>query len=201
MMSKKLIEQMVNKFLAWKLPQDFAPDAGISFDKWPTDFDKLGWPTGTNIFTADQARAMIEHMMTVMAPDRFATEEEGEAYFHGYFDGHNEATPKTLADGLVDRRVRQLEIAMNLKTEAQYRQELANAWQLIDAERSATRLMREKLQATNSAAHSLAAQLCAVAEVAEKDGYTLIRRESVMDLVTRWRTQWDAAMKVPNEQN
>lgn len=87
---------------------------------------------------------------------------------------------------------------MDLKTEAQYRQELANAWQLIDAERSATRLMREKLQAANSAAHSLAAQLCAVAEVAEKDGYTLIRRESVMDLVTRWRIKWDAAMKGPN---
>lgn len=60
------------------------------------------------------------------------------------------------------------------------------------------RKLKAQLLAANSAAHSLAAQLCGVREVAEKDGYTLIRRESVMDLVTRWRTQWDAAMKVPN---
>ena len=58
--------------------------------------------------------------------------------------------------------------------------------------------LKAQLQAANSAAHSLAAQLCGVREVSEKDGYTLIRRESVMELVTRWRTQWDAAMKVPN---
>lgn len=60
------------------------------------------------------------------------------------------------------------------------------------------RNLKAQLQAANTAAHSLAAQLCGVREVSEKDGYTLIRRESVMDLVTRWRTQWDAAMKAPN---
>lgn len=26
-----LVKEMVNRFLVWKLPKDFAPDAGISF--------------------------------------------------------------------------------------------------------------------------------------------------------------------------
>lgn len=58
--------------------------------------------------------------------------------------------------------------------------------------------LRAKLRAANSAAHSLAAGLCGIGEVAAKDGFDLIRRESVMDLVTRWRRQWDAAMATPN---
>jgi hypothetical protein len=51
---------MVNRFLGWKLPQDFAPDAGISFTpvSWP-----LGWPVGTNLLSANQARAMFEHVL------------------------------------------------------------------------------------------------------------------------------------------
>ncbi len=54
--------------------------------------------------------------------------------------------------------------------------------------------LRAKLRAANSAAHSLAAGLCGIGEVAAKDGFDLIRRESVMDLVTRWRRQWDAVV-------
>lgn len=54
--------------------------------------------------------------------------------------------------------------------------------------------LREQLRAVNSASHSLASLLCGVGVVAEKDGHELIRRESVMDLVTRWRMQWDKAM-------
>lgn len=61
------IDEMVNRFLGWRLPQDFAPDGGISFDKRGPDargFDR-GWPVGTNLFTAEQVREMIKHMLAV----------------------------------------------------------------------------------------------------------------------------------------
>ena len=71
-MNKKQIDQMVNRFLGWKLPKDFAPDAGISFKPTePYEGDELGnswWPIGTNLLTADQARAMISHMLADVVP-------------------------------------------------------------------------------------------------------------------------------------
>lgn len=59
------VDAMVNRFLAWRLPDDFAPDSGISFSNitdpvWTHDT----WPTGTNLLNAAQARAMFEHCMT-----------------------------------------------------------------------------------------------------------------------------------------
>lgn len=56
-----LVKKMVDRFLCWKLPDDFAPDAGISFDG--TYKDKWGMPVGTNLLNADQAKAMILHML------------------------------------------------------------------------------------------------------------------------------------------
>lgn len=58
--------------------------------------------------------------------------------------------------------------------------------------------LKEQLQFVNIASHSLASLLCGVATVSEKDGYELIRRESVMELVMQWQKNWDSAMKVPN---
>lgn len=52
--------------------------------------------------------------------------------------------------------------------------------------------LRKVLQYVNSIGFSLTSKLCAVRVVAEKDDYDLIRRESVMDLVTTWRRQWDS---------
>lgn len=63
------IDQMVNRFLSWKLPKDFCPDAGISFKPTkPYEGDELGnswWPIGTNLLTAVQAREMIKHIIGV----------------------------------------------------------------------------------------------------------------------------------------
>jgi hypothetical protein len=56
--SVMIIDEMVNRFLVWKLPAGFSPDAGVSF----TPLKNGGWPTGTNLFTAEQATAMIEHI-------------------------------------------------------------------------------------------------------------------------------------------
>ena len=57
--------------------------------------------------------------------------------------------------------------------------------------------LKEQLQFVNIASHSLVSLLCGVPTVSEKDG-DLIRRESVMELVTQWRKNWDLAMKVSN---
>lgn len=61
----KVTEQMVSRFLGWPLPKDFGPDCGISFDGRKDDeWNKnKTWPVGTNLFTADQARAMLEHIL------------------------------------------------------------------------------------------------------------------------------------------
>ncbi len=60
------IKQMVDRFLTWKLPEDFAPDCGISFERvsckgTPHEFHFA--PVGTNLFTAAQAEAMVRHML------------------------------------------------------------------------------------------------------------------------------------------
>lgn len=89
-MSKTMINKMVDRFLGWKLPKDFAPDAGISFKPTkPDGYDEPGcWPTGTNLLTAEQAREMVKHMLADALPnDTYATEEEGAAYTHGFFEG------------------------------------------------------------------------------------------------------------------
>lgn len=64
-------KHMVNRFLGWKLPQDFYPDSYVSFDR--EKHDQWGgypnsWPTGTNLLTADQAKAMFEYCLEGAAP-------------------------------------------------------------------------------------------------------------------------------------
>jgi hypothetical protein len=54
--------------------------------------------------------------------------------------------------------------------------------------------------ALREAGFTLTARLCAIAEVGEIDGYEVIRRDSVMDFVTRWRMQVDAASKQGHSQ-
>lgn len=61
-----LVKEMVNRFLYWKLPKDFAPDAGIIFKAeynqdtpWPARHE----PKGTNLFHAGQAEEMVRHML------------------------------------------------------------------------------------------------------------------------------------------
>lgn len=61
-MEKTIIDQMVDRFLCWQLPEDFAPDGGIKFTPPHLNDDKaLHWPTGMCLLTAPQAKAMFEH--------------------------------------------------------------------------------------------------------------------------------------------
>lgn len=59
---------MVNRFLSWELPEDFSPDGGISFQRVfpPSPMGGGGYvrkPTGTNLLNAEQAEAMIRHLL------------------------------------------------------------------------------------------------------------------------------------------
>lgn len=67
-MKKEDVQKLVDRFLGWPLPKDFAPDCGISF-KSEGDYDHPTYgrckyePIGTNLFTADQAKAMFEYVL------------------------------------------------------------------------------------------------------------------------------------------
>jgi hypothetical protein len=57
------IKYMVDRFLGWRVPKDFRPDAGISYTRpdYPLSMDAT--PYGTNLFNAVQADAMVRHMV------------------------------------------------------------------------------------------------------------------------------------------
>jgi len=71
---------MVDRFLSWPLPKDFAPDCWISFRHTP---DARGyaptWPIGTNLFTADQAKAMFEYVLAGKALEAARAQEPDAA--------------------------------------------------------------------------------------------------------------------------
>jgi len=60
---------MVDRFLRWELPKDFAPDSGIEFTEPQKVFPKIEnandnhWPVGTNLFDAQQAEEMIKYLL------------------------------------------------------------------------------------------------------------------------------------------
>lgn len=60
----ELVKHMVNRFLSWELPKEFAPDAGIRFE--PSEMQNEGvhgWPSGTNLLHAGQAKELIQYML------------------------------------------------------------------------------------------------------------------------------------------
>jgi glutaredoxin len=69
--SEDQIKHMTNRFLGWRLPEDFRPDDGISFEpefnkEWNASQGKppqRRTPTGTNLFSYTQAEAMVRYML------------------------------------------------------------------------------------------------------------------------------------------
>ncbi len=73
-MTEEQIKQMAERFLAWKLPEDFNPDGGIKFEP----YFNVEWnakqglppqrhePTGTNLFNYTQAVEMVRHMLGIV---------------------------------------------------------------------------------------------------------------------------------------
>ena len=87
-MNDAQIKHLVHRFLAWRLPDDFNPDDGISFKRefnehtaWPMKHE----PVGTNLFDATQAEAMIRHIIEGLPlaegeeiPPKPTSDERGE---------------------------------------------------------------------------------------------------------------------------
>lgn len=68
-MTDEQIKHMVDRFLMWKLPKDFNPDNGISFDPIAsrgTAYETRREPVGTNLLSAAEADAMVRHMIEGM---------------------------------------------------------------------------------------------------------------------------------------
>lgn len=65
-MTDEQIKRMVDRFLGWRLPENFSPDAGISFKRTfneHTAHPMKHEPSGTNLFDATQADAMVRYMV------------------------------------------------------------------------------------------------------------------------------------------
>lgn len=68
-MTEAQIKHMVDRFLNWRLPENFNPDAEISFEPEFNDgtaHPMRHEPNGTNLFDYDQAKAMVRHMIDGM---------------------------------------------------------------------------------------------------------------------------------------
>lgn len=103
----KVTDEMVTRFLGWKLPEDFHPDAGISFQpyfnvEWNAKHGKPPQrhePIGTNLFTADQAKAMLEHVLAVAPSTVGASSEDAELIrlLHQRYQDSGDATARKAA--------------------------------------------------------------------------------------------------------
>lgn len=67
-MTNEQIDELVNRFLGWRLPQDFSPDFFIKFDREAAirlhdSTNGTAWPIGTNLLNADQAREMLKFLL------------------------------------------------------------------------------------------------------------------------------------------
>jgi hypothetical protein len=71
-MNDEQIKYMVDRFLEWRLPENFNPDAGISFKpnfNEHTAYPMKHEPVGTNLFDATQAEEMVRYLIDGMPTD------------------------------------------------------------------------------------------------------------------------------------
>jgi hypothetical protein len=81
-MNNDQIKRMVDRFLGWKLPENFSPDGGISFKRLGnigTPHEYRHDPVGTNLFDATQAYAMVQYM--VDGVDHAPASDDGDLKF------------------------------------------------------------------------------------------------------------------------
>jgi hypothetical protein len=93
-MTEEQIKYMVNRFLGWKLPSDFNPDGGITFNpEYNVEYNaKRGLPparhepTGTNVFDYNQAMSMVRYMIEGMS-DSIKKDKREKIFIDLYADG------------------------------------------------------------------------------------------------------------------
>jgi hypothetical protein len=62
-MTDDQIKHMTERFLSWRLPENFNPDGGVSV-KRPNYAPDVPWHlTGTNLFDYEQTKAMVRYMV------------------------------------------------------------------------------------------------------------------------------------------
>lgn len=108
-----LIKDAVNRFLGWKLPKDFNPDANIKFTpavlpSTPQTYEGY-WPVGTNLFTDPQATQMFRYALAGAAahlsaqaakgavPDEMPDPQIREVSAQGFVRGWNACRKAMLA--------------------------------------------------------------------------------------------------------
>lgn len=62
-MTNDQIKHMVDRFLQWRFPPNFNPDGGISYTRPNYAPEVDATPVGTNLLDAEQAEAMIRHIV------------------------------------------------------------------------------------------------------------------------------------------
>ncbi|MFA5898344.1 MAG: hypothetical protein WC829_04445 [Hyphomicrobium sp.] len=66
-MTEDQIKYMAERFLGWKLPKNFNPDGGVSFQKIYNEHSPWGpskhEPSGTNLLGYTEAVEMVRHML------------------------------------------------------------------------------------------------------------------------------------------
>lgn len=63
MTEEEIVKRLVERFLTWRLPEDFNPDGGIYFQKTYNDGSGKFEPVGTNLFNYQQAKEMILYIL------------------------------------------------------------------------------------------------------------------------------------------
>lgn len=77
--SKEFVSRLVDRFLTWPMPDSVCAD--------PCAAKQGSGRIGTMLLTANEAEQMIRHLLKPTLSKDAATEEEGESYTQGFFDG------------------------------------------------------------------------------------------------------------------
>ena len=65
-MTEDQIKHMTERFLGWKLPENFCPDGGITYSptfNTGTKYEGKNHPSGTNLLDFNQAQAMVRYIV------------------------------------------------------------------------------------------------------------------------------------------
>lgn len=65
-MREDQIKHMIDRFLGWRLPQNFSPDAGVSYTRPNYHPSVDATPYGTNLLNATQAEEMVRYLIAGM---------------------------------------------------------------------------------------------------------------------------------------